>query len=43
MHYSRNVIDGSDSVDGAKKEIAFWFSDAAEINDYDRAVDSVAY
>lgn len=43
VHYGRNVIDGSDSVDGAKKEIAFWFLDPAEISDYNRAVDSIAY
>mmetsp|Transcript_2660 Transcript_2660/g.3957 ORF Transcript_2660/g.3957 Transcript_2660/m.3957 type:complete len:197 (+) Transcript_2660:18-608(+) len=42
VHYARNVIDGSDSVDGARDEIQFWFS-PSELSDYTRAIDSIAY
>ena len=43
VHYARNVIDGSDSEAGAASEIKFWFLDPAEVSDYERAVDSIAY
>ena len=42
VHYARNVIDGSDSSDGAREEILFWFT-SDEVSNYSRAVDTIAY